>query len=129
MYTFKKEERLYKRKNIEALFSKGAFFFSFPFKIIWLETEKQQDFPAKLLISVPKRNFKRAVDRNRVKRLIREAYRKNKGLLYGALEFQNKYLNFAIIYTQKEIFSYQEIESSIIVMLEKLNKAYEKLTD
>lgn len=129
MYTFKKEERLYKRKNIEALFSKGAFFFSFPFKIIWLETEKQQDFPAKLLISVPKRNFKRAVDRNRVKRLIREAYRKNKGLLYGALEFQNIYLNFAIIYTQKEIFSYQEIESSIIVMLEKLNKAYEKLTD
>jgi len=129
MYTFNKEERLYKRNNIEALFSKGAFFFSFPFKIIWIETKDQHDFPAKLLISVPKKNFKRAVDRNRVKRLIREAYRKNKGQLYGALESQDKTLSFAIIYTRKEILSYQEIEQYIIAMLEKLNKAYEKLTD
>ena len=129
MYTFKKEERLYKRNKIEALFSKGAFFFSYPFKIIWLETDMQQDFPAKLLISIPKKKFKRAVDRNHLKRLIREAYRKNKGQLYSALESNNKSLSFAIIYTQKEILSYQEIEKSIILMLDKLNKAYEKLTD
>ncbi len=84
--------------------------------------------PAQVLISVPKRNLKKAVKRNRVKRLIREVYRKRKQKLYDHLIENHLSINFAIIYTSKEILSYHELDEKIIVVIDRLIKANEKTT-
>jgi len=126
METFKKEERLCNKKIIKNLFSKANSFFDYPFKILWIETDIKTNFPAQVLINVSKNNFKKAVDRNKIKRLIREAYRKNKFSFYEFLLKQKKQCAFAIIYTSKEILSYQEIEKIIILILQRLQKEYEK---
>ncbi|MBC35035.1 MAG: ribonuclease P protein component [Bacteroidetes bacterium] len=129
MFSFNKEERIYKRNDIETLFSKGVSFFSFPFKVLWHQTESSEKYPVRLLISVPKKYHKLAVSRNRLKRLIREAYRKNKSILYEIKEFENKQLHLALIYTHKEILTYQEVEKQIIKVLNKIKKEYEKSTN
>ena len=128
MQTFKKEERLCSKKHIRELFENGSGFFRYPFKIVWNKKEGDFTHPAQVLISVSKRNFKHAVDRNKVKRLIREAYRKNKSPLYQFLEEKNAYLDFAFIYTSKKIASYQEIEKRVIQAIERLIENYEKAT-
>ncbi len=126
--TFKKEERLSSRKVIATLYESGKSFNSKCFRIIWLKHEGADTFPAQVLISVSKRNFKRAVDRNRIKRLIREAYRKNKHSFYEALTLKNKKIVFAFSYLAKEELSYAEIESKLIVTLQRLQAELEKDT-
>lgn len=126
MNTFKKEEKLFKINQIEALFSKGASFFSYPFKLLWIEIDEDEVYPARLLISVPKKNFKRAVDRNHIKRLIREAYRLNKSVLYDCLNNHQIKINIAFIYTQKDILSFHEIEKQMILTLRKICTNVEK---
>src|SRR3569832_293963 len=101
MQTFSKDERLCNQSIIDRLIKKGNSFNSFPFKIIWLELQ-ESTVPVKIVISVPKRKFKKAVDRNRIKRLIREAYRKNKHKLIERLE--DKKIAMLLIYTSKTIF-------------------------
>lgn len=117
-HTFRKAERLCSKKLIGSLFQKNRWFFQYPFRIIFIEVENDhphfnKEFPAQVLFTVSKRKFKRAVNRNHLKRLMREAYRKNKHLLYEALTEQQKYLALGIIYTGKEVLSYQEIELKI----------------
>ena len=71
-YTFPKEEHLCRKKLIEELFGKqGSSFGVYPLRIVWLKSEAPSAAPPQVLISVSKRTFKRAVDRNRLKRLIR----------------------------------------------------------
>lgn len=96
-FTFKKEERLSGEKKIQELFEKGSSFYSYPFKVIYL-LNSDQSCPHQVLISVPKRNFKKAVDRNTVKRRFRETYRLSK----HQLSQEKKWL-IAYIYTAKEI--------------------------
>ena len=122
---FSKVERLKSRKQITLLFSKNQNVFSFPFKYIYSTTAKTIDAPAKLLISVPKRSFKHAVDRNKIKRLIREAYRKNKMLIYDPLQSNETNILLGIIYVGKEIMTYSEIEKSMNIGLNKLRKKLE----
>jgi ribonuclease P protein component len=74
------------------------------------------------LVSVSKRNFKKAVDRNRIKRLIREAYRQNKSILGSNLASQPESLLLGFIYTAKTIMEYKEIERKIILILQRLIK-------
>jgi len=119
MQTFTKAERLSSKIIIDKLFETGKAFNSSPFKVIWLETA-ESTVPAQIIISVPKRLFKRAVDRNRLKRLIREGYRKNKNILYNHLE--NKKILLMLIFTSKAIVEYNEMEGKIISALERLNK-------
>ncbi len=126
MFTFKKQERLCKKAAIEDLFSNGRSFFLYPLKIVWITVEEKRKYPARVLINVSKRNFKRAVDRNYLKRIIREAYRKNKHLLYEELNGKQKNLNLAILYSAKEIISYHELEEKIIEALKRLIKTHEK---
>ncbi len=118
---FGKDERLHSKKLIEKLFKEGKSFFKYPFKIVYLETEPFNTAPVAVLVSVSKKRFKRAVERNRIKRLIREAYRKNKYILYesGKLNFQ-KSLLIGLIYTGKTIIPYNEIEKKIILILRQL---------
>ncbi len=119
METFTKAERLSSKVAIETLFETGRSFHSAPFKICWLETTEGSS-PAQIVISVPKRSFKRAVDRNKIKRRIREGYRKNKDMLYGNLK--DKKVLLMLIFTSKTILEYKEIEEKMIVALKRLSK-------
>ena len=127
MQTFKKEERLHEKKIINELFEKGRSFYLNPFKVIYIDLNIDCKFPAKSMITVSSRNFKKAVDRNRIKRLIREAYRKNKNILYDSLEAYSKNLAFVILYTGKLMPSYKDTESKIILILQRLAKENEKV--
>jgi ribonuclease P protein component len=119
MQTFTKAERLSGKTALDKLFTTGHSFNSFPFKVIWLETNDGMA-PAQIVISVPKRIYKRAVDRNRLKRLIREVYRKNKEILYHQLE--SKKLHLLLIYTSKTAMDYKEMNEKIIIVLQRLTK-------
>ena len=125
MQTFKKEERLSKIKVIDKLFSEGKKFNITPFRIIWINTEIESQYPVQVLISVSKKQFKRAIDRNLIKRRIREAYRKNKANLYSGLNKSAKKCVFALLYNSSEIASYKDIEEKIILILQRLQTIHE----
>lgn len=110
---FKKTERLSKEKWIQELFEKGSSFYLFPFKIIYLK-HPESTLPNQILISVPSRQFKKAVDRNLIKRRIREAYRTQKSNL-------TQPLIFAIVYTAREILPFSEVKTKILIALTKLS--------
>jgi ribonuclease P protein component len=119
MPTFTKAERLSSKVAIDKLFETGKSFHNTPFKVFWLETAIGNS-PVQIVISVPKRIYKRAVDRNKVKRLIREAYRKNKDTFYEKLN--NKKISLMFIYTFKLIINYKEMEEKVVQTLQRLSK-------
>ena len=121
-----KNERLKSRKQISILFSKNQHVFSYPFKYIFTPIDPIDHAKVKLLISVSKRTFKHAVDRNRMKRLIREAYRKNKFIIYDELQPTNTQLLLGVIFVGKELMEYSEIEKSMIKGLKKLKESFTK---
>ena len=121
-HTFSKEERLSSRKLIEQVAKEGKSFLVHPFKVITLETRFTTAFPAQVMMTAPKKRFPRAVDRNRIKRLMREAYRKNKHTLYTALNEQNKKLGIMLIYVGAELPEYKLAEDKIILILQRLSK-------
>lgn len=104
-FTFQKTEKLSREKWIKELFKRGSSFYLHPFKVIYLDHPDPQAMFNQVLISVPTRNFKRAVDRNTIKRRIRETWRLNKNQLVS----DKKWL-IAYIYTAKEI-----LPSSVIL--------------
>ena len=119
-YTFPKEEHLCRKKLIEELFSKqGSSFGVYPLRIVWIPAPAPTTAPPQVLISVSKRTFKRAVDRNRLKRLIREAYRLNK---YRLTEQPNGHpiALLGIIFTGKE-------KSPLTLVEKKLISAFHRL--
>ena len=118
-FSFKKSERLTGSKSISSLFQDGTSISSYPVRILF-NTEGIGTKPASLAISVPKRLFKRAVDRNLLKRRIREAYRLNKPQFYARLQAMEIKANVVIQYQQKEILDYQTIEAGVVKVLEKM---------
>jgi ribonuclease P protein component len=114
-FTFRKEERLDKEKIIQELFEKGSSFYLYPFKVYFMPSPDASVTTHQVLISVSKKNFKRAVDRNSIKRRIREAYRLNKNLLVG----QNK-LAIAYIYSVKEILPTAQIQERLVKTFKRL---------
>jgi len=128
-FTFSKDERLHSKVLIEDLFANGKSFFNYPFKVIVTHTLSEKLPGVKVLISVSKRNFKKAVDRNQIKRLIREAYRKNKFLLTESANEKMLIIHIAFIYTAKSILSYQEIERKIILILQTIKNQNEVSAD
>ena len=122
-FTFKKYERLSSKLVIDKLFNKGKAFSKYPLRAIVDKTDRVDDAICKVLISVPKKNFKSAVQRNRIKRLIREAYRKNKHILDSGNTDNNKsQLVMAIIYTGKTIPDSSEVEKKLILILHLIIK-------
>ncbi|MCW3075455.1 MAG: ribonuclease protein component [Bacteroidetes bacterium] len=112
--TFHKQERLCSKKQIDLLFSKGKSHLSYPVKTILLETPVQLQFPVQAMFIVPKRQFKKAHDRNKIKRRMREAYRLNKNNIYESLKVSDKKVLLAFIYVGKKIEEYAVIEKAIV---------------
>lgn len=124
--TLKKQERLYSKKQIQQLFTDGKSLFVYPFKVIYKEVTHNSDYPVQIVTSVSRQKFKSAVKRNRVKRLIREAYRKNKSIIYGVENSRGGTLLIAFIYVADTIMDYRQLEKKIILILQRLKSKYEK---
>jgi ribonuclease P protein component len=121
MYTFKKEERLCNKKLIDRLFHNGSSFLCYPFKASWLIADDPQPFPVQILLAVPKKRFKRAVDRNLIKRHMREAYRLNKQQhLYEMLDSADKKIILSLGYVGKEISPYDFMQKKMLKLLSQL---------
>ena len=119
-YTLGKKERLNSKTLIERLFSGGSKSFpAFPLRVVYMPVEPAEDAGAEvsILISVPKKRFKRAVKRNLVKRQVREAYRKNKHVLLDAPAFRNKRLIIAFIWLDDRIHPSAEVEEKVKKLL------------
>jgi len=122
MYTFKKEERLCNKRLIESLYHKGSSFLCYPFKVSWLICDNTESPPAQVVFSVPKKRFKKAVDRNLIKRRMREAYRLNKQEhLYGKLDAADKKIVLSLGYVAKDIVPYNLAEKKMLKLLVQLS--------
>jgi ribonuclease P protein component len=122
MYTFTKEERLCNKRLIDELFHNGSSFLCYPFKASWRYTTEPQQTPAQILFSVSKKRYKHAVDRNLVKRRMREAYRLNKQQqLYNQLNTAGKQIILSVGYIGKVIEPYGLMEKKMLKLLTQLN--------
>ena len=111
--SFRKPERLCSEKRIGALFSSDTSFISYPYRIVYNMQVPDAEPNVSVLITVPKKKFKRAVKRNRIKRLTRESYRLNKGLFKEVVGSLNKSVDIAFIYLSTDVLPYAEIEKSV----------------
>lgn len=115
MYTFNKEERLCSRKLLDLLFKNGSSFLLYPFRISYLFVDEPANYPAQVVINVAKKRYKRAVDRNLIKRRIREAYRLHKQeLLYSTIKNNKGLLLFSIQFVGKEKYEFAFLEKKLI---------------
>ena len=112
-FTFTKEERVTGDPRIETLFARGRSFMAYPFKVIFLENECSVSMPVSVLITVPKKRVRSAVQRNRIKRLIREAYRLNRHLFDRSLLRENVRLDIAFVYVKDDNANYPMVEKGV----------------
>ena len=126
---FHKQERLRGRTTFAKLFTGGRSFYTSPFKITWLLTpfHHPTDEPVQAAFIVPKRLFKKAVLRNRIRRRMKEAYRLHKDLFKANYPLAGQKLIFSFYYSAREEKSYAEIESKIIVTLQQLVRETRKI--
>lgn len=120
--TFKKQERIVSSLLIETLFGKGdsQSLAAFPLRAVYLQTERRQGCaPVQILISVPKKRFKHAVDRNLIKRQVREAYRHHKGLLCNYVP-ENQQLLIAFIWLSDRHCPTNEVEKRVVSILQRI---------
>ena len=113
-FSFPKAEKLTGKKNIEELFRYGSSIFLHPFLVKYLYANTPVH---RILITVPKKKIKRAVDRNLIKRRMREAYRLNKHLIYAQPE---AFYHVGFIYQDTKVLSYAEIEEKLVILLKRL---------
>ena len=122
-FSLSKKERLQSRKVISHLFTSGEHVFQYPFKLVFA-TNADQDptIPLKIAVSVPKRRFKLAVQRNLIKRRIKEAYRKQKPEIFEAMREKGSSYDAMVIYVGKEVETFEAMENSIQKLLQKFLK-------
>ena len=115
-FSYNKHEKLKSRKLIKQLFEEGKSISVFPLRLIYLKVEHKGGHVLKTGVSVSKRNFKSAVDRIKIKRLMREAYRLNKAILYNKID--EKYV-FMFIYLSKKEMEYKKLDDKMKELMEK----------
>lgn len=115
-FSFPKKEKLKSKKLIEQLFEEGRSVSNFPLKLIYLKTDFQDDVKIKTGVIAPKKSFKKAVQRNKLKRLLRESYRQNKPVIFNNIE--GNYA-FMILYLAKEMPDYAFVNEKMKVLLNK----------
>ena len=119
-FTLKKEERLCSQKIIGELFTSGESFLAYPLKVVFLKTDSSQPYPAQAAFSVSKRNFKRAVKRNLLKRRMREAYRLNKPAFYDELAAKGLHIAVIFVFVGKDLIEFSVIEKAMISAYKKM---------
>ena len=124
--TFRKNERLCSRKIIQDLALKGKNIHINPIRLLWIPSLLNVSIPAQAAFTVPKRNFKDAVDRNRIKRRMREAYRKNKSSLYSLISNNKNQYALLFVFTGKEPITYFETEEKIKIILHRFAEDIQK---
>ena len=118
-FTYPKKEKLKSKTTIDLLFSEGNSVSKYPLRLVYVENKEENAELIKFGVSVSKKYFKKAVDRNYFKRVLRETYRLNKNLLIDHLEKPHAFMFF---YQSKERLSYQEIEEKTIQLFQKFNE-------
>lgn len=126
--TFKKKERLCLKKQVGQLFEAGKALMAYPARVQYLLVDAVDDAPAKILFSVPKKRFKRAVKRNLIRRKMREAWRLHKHLLYPNVP-EGKQLLIALIYLDKEVLPYQSVLKGTLKAIDKLTETMAEAAD
>lgn len=122
---FSKNERLFLKNDISRLFDKGKSFVAYPLRVVYLSDIAPAISGISVLISVPKKRIKRAVGRNRMKRLIREAFRLQKNTLTEQYAQNGKYLHIAFMYISHDLCAYSDIEKAVnkaIIVIQKKEK-------
>ena len=120
LYSFTKHERLSGKQNIDQLFSEGSSFFIHPIKVYWKSTIYVSGSHAQVMIIVGKKVFKRAVDRNRIRRQIKEVCRLNKNDLHQFLEEHDLQCQFALMYVAPSRYEFTDLEMKIKSVLKRL---------
>lgn len=128
-YFFRKDEHLCLRNDINEVVAEGKRISAFPLVANYIIKTDDNGSKPRIAISVAKRNFKKAVDRNLLKRRIREAYRVHKSTFVALANEHKKLINFIVIYVPKEKLQYAEIEKGIVKLLAKLCESIEKHSD
>jgi len=119
-FTYPKDEKLKSRKLITRLFTEGKSVSKYPLRLVYAEHEDTEN-PFLMGVSVSKRYFKRAVDRNHFKRILRETYRLNQQLLKS--HKSEKPLAFMLLYQSKDLLDYNEINTKTVELFEKFLKS------
>lgn len=124
--TLGKDERIKSRTLVEKLFNgtESHSFSAFPIRVVYMPIDKDGDSPVKILVSVSKRHFKRAVKRNRIKRQIREAYRRNKNILLEALSQKggNQTIAIAFLWLSDDLYKSNDVESKVKLLLQRISE-------
>ena len=119
---YPKAEKLKSKKSIELLFSKGKSVSKYPLRLVYVEHESNDQTPIKMGVSVSKKYFKKAVDRNYFKRVLRECYRHHKKILFNP----TKTYNIMFFYQTSEKLSFEEINEKTILLFEKFALAVQE---
>ena len=119
-FTLNAAERLKSRKLMERVFKSGKRWNKYPFRVSYLFDDQPMEGNIKFGCSAPIRNFKKAVDRNRVKRLLKEAFRLEKHLLFDLLKQKNARLIIFVIYTSPDLPKFETIKTSMNELVLKL---------
>jgi ribonuclease P protein component len=119
-FSYNKKEKLKSRTQLEAIFASGKSFSVFPVKVFFIETDATQTESIKAGVGVSARHFKKAVQRNRIKRLLREAYRLEKQKLYIQLTEQQKQIAVFFLYVDKEMPAFEVVREKMKDCLAKL---------
>lgn len=121
-HSYGKAEKLKSRKLMDQLFREGKTFSIFPLKVFYMLASEQMDFPVKTGVGVSSRNFKKAVHRNRVKRLLREAYRTEKNALHEYVTVHQKQVVVFLLYIDKVLPGHETIKTTMPVIMQRLVK-------
>ncbi len=124
---FIKAERINSKLEIETIFKTGKSVFAFPYRFVWIEKEGENpELPVDVLLSVGKKRFKRAVDRNQIKRYIREAYRINKHMIWEVCAQKDINIQLGIVYVGKTLGDF-ELHNKI--MKKNIEKMISEIAD